>query len=519
MPLCLPPIPLPRPPPPEAPALLQLSEELRLGSDVNPSSHTTSSSNSSDPARLSPVGVDNAASEGAANLTRASHKDDPTKKKSRRKLAPEPKYLLRCRYGCDGQSGPFKKITSLRRHMMVVHHIIPGRLRDQVRNCGCCGRLFTTATELEKHVGLTRFCEVSPESRAKWDVLPPTSRQQRADTWCYEEDGTPSDEILVPNPNYTADLESELRLPRKRHKRKAADEEDSDLAVGQKKARRRETLESEKTVVDLCSPPTEPVQLQESRDAPSITDQSLETDSQSIPPLEASLQTALKSFFPLQGIDLHNHTPNPNPQLQQPPVPPDPSAFFEYTGDRSKPYIPGNLPSLHGTDAQLARSNNLALLTAGFACRDTPRTVGTASQPPDRLLVGPVVESLRLARGHYVQFDFLQSTLAGMGGAVEVYQRYQPQQQQQWMCGTQSRPIVHPSPPAKPPPPHGFLPLSSYPALHPRQRQLMPQLQQADRTLQDLRPPMPRPYIIPPYLRSWSFDVSPAQSQSRPYLL
>ncbi|KAI7204751.1 hypothetical protein KC316_g491 [Hortaea werneckii] len=328
--------------------------------------------------------------------------------------------------------------------MIVVHHIIPDRLRDQVRNCGCCGRLFTTATELEKHVGLTRFCEVSPESRAKWDVLPPTSRQQRADTWCYEEDGTPSDEILVPNPNYTADSESELRLPRKRCKRKTADEEDSDFAAGQKKARRRETLESDRVVVNLCSPPTEPVQLPKSRNAQSITDQSLETGSQSIQSLEASLQTALQTFFPLQGIDLHNHTPNTTSQLQQPPVPPDPSAFFEYTGNRSKPYVPGNLPSLHGTDAQLARSNNLPLLTAEFASHGTPLTAGTASQPPDRLLVGPVVESLDLARGQYVQFDFQQNAHAGMGGAVEVYQRYQPQQQQQ--CGTQSRLFIHPTP-------------------------------------------------------------------------
>lgn len=122
MPLCLPPIPLP--PPPPAPAPQQISEELRLGSDVNPSSRSTSSSQLSDPARSSTFGTDEAASGRAAHLTSASHKENLTEKKARRKPAPEPKYLLRCRYGCDGQSGPFKKITSLRRHMMVVHHII-----------------------------------------------------------------------------------------------------------------------------------------------------------------------------------------------------------------------------------------------------------------------------------------------------------------------------------------------------------------------------------------------------------
>ncbi|KAI6908848.1 hypothetical protein KC318_g9857 [Hortaea werneckii] len=390
---------------------------------------------------------------------------------------------------------------------MVVHHIIPDRLRDQVRNCGCCGRLFTTATELEKHVRLTRFCEVSPESRAKWDVSPPTSRQQRADTWCYEEDGTPSDDILVPNPNYTVDSESEQRLPRKRQKRKAADEEGLNFAAGRKKAHPRETLESDSVIVDLCSPPTEPMPLPKARYTESITDQSLETGSQSTQSLETSLQTALQTFFPLQGIDLHNHTPNTSSQLQQPPVPPGPSAFFEYTGNRGKPYVPGNLPSLHGTDAQSARSNNLPFLTAGFACRDTPQSAGAAGQPPDRLLVGPVAESRDLARGHYVQFDFLQNALARMGGAVEVYQWYQPQQQQQWI----SRPMFHP-PPAKLSPPH-FPPVPSYPALNPRQ------LQQADRTLQGLQHPMPRPYIIPPYLRTGSNNVLPAQSQSRPYLL
>ncbi|GAB1742475.1 hypothetical protein NU219Hw_g8021t1 [Hortaea werneckii] len=425
MPLCLPPIPLP--PPPPAPAPQQISEELRLGSDVNPSSQTTSSSQSTYPARSSAVGVASTASERAVHLMRSSPKDDTTEIKPRRKPAPEPKYLLRCRYGCDGQSGPFKKITSLKRHMMVVHHIIPDRLRNQVRNCGCCGRLFTTATELEKHVGLTRFCEISPESRAKWDVSPPTSRQQRADTWCYEEDGTPSDEILVPNPNYTADSESELRLPRKRNKRKAADEEDLDFAAGRKKACRRETLESDRVVVDLCSPPIELIQLPKSRDAQSAKDRSLETDSQSIQLLEASLQTAPYSFFPLQGIGLHDDTPNTSSQLQQPPVPPDPTAFFEYTGDKKRPYVPGNLPSLKGTDAHLARSNNQPLLTSGFACRGIPPTVNSRSQPPDRPLAGPVVESLRLAREQYVQSDLHQNPLAGMKVAAETHRLYHPQ--------------------------------------------------------------------------------------------
>ncbi|KAI7211922.1 hypothetical protein KC333_g7409 [Hortaea werneckii] len=361
---------------------------------------------------------------------------------------------------------------------MVVHHVIPDRLRDQI----------------------PRFCEVSPESRAKWDVLPPTSRQQRADTWCYEEDGTPSDEILVPNPNYTADSESELRLPRKRHKRKAADEEDLDFAAGQKKACRRETLESDTVAVDLCSPPTEPVQLPKLRDTQSITDRSLETDSQSIQSLEASLQTTLQTFSPLQGIDLHNDTPNTTSQLQQPSIPPDPSAFFEYTGNRNKPYVPGNLPSLHGTDAHLARSNNLSLLTSGFPFHGTPQSAVSASQPPDRPLVGPVAESLRLARGYYVQFDFQQSTLPGMGGAAEVYQRYraQQQQQQQQMCGTQSRPpFIHPTPAKKSYPqcPIGFTAFQPPPP-PPSQRRRRPQQQQQQQQQQLMHtgfPLNPRP--------------------------
>ncbi|KAI7227457.1 hypothetical protein KC330_g8399 [Hortaea werneckii] len=319
----------------------------------------------------------------------------------------------------------------------------------------------------------------------------------RADTWCYVEDGTPSDEILVPNPNYTADSESELRSPRKRHKRKAADEEDLDLAVGQKKACRRENLESDRVVVNLCSPPTEPAQLPKSLDAQSVTDRILETGSQQIQPPETSLQTALQNFFALQGIDLHNHTPNTSYQLQQPPIPPNLSAFFEYTGDRRKPYIPGNLPSLHGTDAQLARSSNLALLTSGFASHGTPLTAGTASQTPDRLLVGPVAESLDLARGQYVQFDFQQNALAGMGGAVEVYQRYQPQQQQQ--CGTQSRLFIHPTP-AKtsyPQCPFGYAALQPPPP-PPQQGQRQRQQQQQQRVRIHHDPQQP-PHSPPPH--------------------
>ncbi|KAI6895302.1 hypothetical protein KC318_g12944 [Hortaea werneckii] len=399
---------------------------------------------------------------------------------------------------------------------MVVHHVIPDRLRDQIRNCGCCGRLFTTAAELEKHVGLTRFCEVSPESRAKWDVSPPTSRQQRADTWCYEEDGTPSDEILVPNPNYTADSESELRLPRKRHKRKAADEEDLEFAAGQKKACRRETSGSEKVVVDLCSPPAEPMQPPKSRDVHNVEDRSLATRSQSIQSLEASLQTALESFFPLQGIDLHNHTRNTTSQLQQPPVPPDPTAFFEYTGNRSKPYVPGNLPSLQGTDARLARSNNLPLLTSGFACRDLPQSAGAAGQPPDRLLVGPVAESLHLARGHYVQFDFQQSTLARMRGAAEAYQRYQPrqQQQQQGMCGTQYQPLLSFSTAESSYPQCavGFTAFQPPPPPPPSQRRRRRQQQQQQQLMHTGIPRNPQPPLIPPIppdLHTWT-DGTPS---------
>lgn len=123
MPLCLPPVPLPRPPPP-APAPVPVPEERQLGSKVDPSLHATSSSTFTGPAPSRTVGVDKASIERAANFPSASHNDDLTEKKSRKKPVPEPKYLLRCRYGCDGQSGPFKKVTSLRRHMMVVHHIL-----------------------------------------------------------------------------------------------------------------------------------------------------------------------------------------------------------------------------------------------------------------------------------------------------------------------------------------------------------------------------------------------------------
>ncbi|KAI7083731.1 hypothetical protein KC356_g7311 [Hortaea werneckii] len=387
---------------------------------------------------------------------------------------------------------------------MVVHHLLPVRLRDKVRNCGCCGRLFTTESELKKHVELTRFCEVSPDSRAKWDVLPPTSRQQRADTWCYEEDGTPSDDILVLNPNYMVDSESEQRVPRKRNKRKAADEKDLEFAAIQKKARRRETLKSDMVVVDLCSPPTKPVQLSKPQDAQNATNRSLEAGSQSMRSSEATLPTALHSSFPLQGIDLHNHTPNTSSQqFQQPPVPPDPTAFFEWTGNKKKPYIPGNLPSLHGTDAQLARSNNLPLLTSGWAF-STPPTVDHLPQlPPDQPLSGALAESLRAAREYYARFDIQQNSLAGMKAAAKT-QRYhqQQQQQQERMCNSLSQPLVH-QPTAKPSPPH--FPSVSYPAFQPPQRLSMQQQHQRQQTRAHRDPQQPpmRPQM-PPNLRTWT---------------
>ncbi|KAI7430118.1 hypothetical protein KC336_g4958 [Hortaea werneckii] len=508
MPLCLPPIPLPRPPPPTT-APVTVLEERQLSSNADSSLRATPSSSLTDLASSSAIGTSNTSSKRAADLTRASH-NDPTEKKSRRKPVPEPKYLLKCRYGCDSQSGPFKKITSLRRHMMVVHHLLPERLRDKVRNCGCCGRLFTTESELKKHVELTRFCEVSPESRAKWDVLPPTSRQQRADTWCYEEDGTPSDDILIPNPNYTVGSESEPRVPRKRSKRKAADEEGFYSAAIPKKACRRETLESERVVVDLCSPPTEPAQLSKPRDAQNVTDRSLDTGSRSMRSPDASLPTALHSSFPLQGIDLHNHTPNTSSQqFQQPPVPPEPTAFFEWTGNKKKPYVPGNLPSLHGTDAQLARSNNLPLLASGWAF-STPPTVDHLPQlPPDQPLVGAVAESLRLAREHYARFDIQQNSLAEMKAAAKTQrhqqQQQQTQQQQQRMSQSlPSQPLVHqPTAKLSPPyyPPVSYLAFQS-PQRLPMQQQLLQQ-QQIRTHHAPQQPPM-RPQIPPTNLRTWT---------------
>ncbi|KAI6878805.1 hypothetical protein KC360_g6741 [Hortaea werneckii] len=392
---------------------------------------------------------------------------------------------------------------------MVVHHLLPVRLRDKVRNCGCCGRLSTTESELKKHVELTRFCEVSPDSRTKWDVLPPTSRQQRADTWCYEEDGTPSDEILVPNPNYMVDSESERRVPRKRNKRKAADEEDLKFAAIQKKARRRDNLASERVVVDLCSPPTESTQLSKPRDAQKVTDRNLEADSRPMRSPEVSPPTAPHSSFPLQGIDLHNHTPNTSSQqFQQPPVPPDPTAFFKWTGNKKKPHIPGNLPSLHGTDAQLARSNNIPLLASGWAF-STPPTVDHLPQlPPDQPLVGAATESLRAAREYYARFDIQQDSLAGVKAAAKT-QRYQQQQQQQTQQQQQrishsllSKPLAH-QPTAKPSPPH--FPSVSYPAFQPPQRLSMQQQHQRQQTRAHRDPQQPpmRPQM-PPNLRTWT---------------
>ncbi|KAI6864546.1 hypothetical protein KC323_g4712 [Hortaea werneckii] len=363
-------------------------------------------------------------------------------------------------------------------------------------------------------MALSRFCEVSPESRAKWDVLPPTSRQQRADTWCYEEDGTPSDEILVPNPDYTVNSESEQPVPRKRNKRKAADKEDLECATIQKKAcRREETLESTRVVVDLCSPQTKAAQPPKPRDSHKATERNLDTSSQSTQPLEASLQTTLPSSFPLQGINLHNHTPNPSPQhFQQPPIPPDPTTFLEWTGNKKTPYVPGNLPSLHGTDAHLARSHNIPLLTSGWAFSSPPTVDHLPHLPPDHPLVGPVAESLRAAREFYVQFDVQRNSLAGVKAPTAAktqrrhqhrHQQQQQQQQQQWMCGTQNRPSIHPSTANAS---HARFSPASLPApqLPQRRHEWQLQQQQQTRTPHPPQHPPTRP-PMPPNLRlTWT---------------
>ncbi|TKA24470.1 hypothetical protein B0A50_06627 [Salinomyces thailandicus] len=70
-------------------------------------------------------------------------------------------------------------------------------------------RMFANENELSKHNEPLRFCEVSPDTQAKWDVPPPSTQQEKADTWCYQEDGKPSRAILVPNPEYPRDPEPE----------------------------------------------------------------------------------------------------------------------------------------------------------------------------------------------------------------------------------------------------------------------------------------------------------------------
>lgn len=150
-----------------------------------------------------------------------------------------------------------------------------------------------------------RFCEVSPDTQAKWDVPPPSTQQEKADTWCYQEDGKPSRAILVPNPEYPRDPEPERSDSIKYFQPAAVDRPP---LVGQRQ------------------PPV--IQPQDPRGAVTAQKRLQSIKAPTASPLSPIFpRSPISPTFPLRGIGLHDHTLAQTVNFKHPRVYPVPRKF------------------------------------------------------------------------------------------------------------------------------------------------------------------------------------------------
>lgn len=116
-----------------------------------------------------------------------------------------PKMVYLCRFGCSAGTDQaravvgtlqkaFDTVIKLRGHMRSEHNLV--HPKDQVENqrCNTCKQLFPDADKAQNH-----FKDCWPTTEAvvtppQWKAMPQPG-QERADTWAYQIDGTPSRDV------------------------------------------------------------------------------------------------------------------------------------------------------------------------------------------------------------------------------------------------------------------------------------------------------------------------------------
>ncbi|KAK6410686.1 hypothetical protein LTR81_015162 [Elasticomyces elasticus] len=110
---------------------------------------------------------------------------------------PTEEFLYFCRY-CSSQQ---KTATNLRAHMYGTHQLFEPEKMDDLHKCGFCEKRFVTAKAVcPRDKFCARTVNTAGWAPVKVDEM---TEQDKADTWCRAEHGTPSTSVMRPNPNFT----------------------------------------------------------------------------------------------------------------------------------------------------------------------------------------------------------------------------------------------------------------------------------------------------------------------------
>ncbi|KAK4899777.1 hypothetical protein LTR27_003043 [Elasticomyces elasticus] len=110
---------------------------------------------------------------------------------------PTEEFLYFCRY-CSSQQ---KTATNLRAHMYGTHQLFEPEKMNDLHKCGFCEKRFVTAKAVcPRDKFCARTVNTAGWAPVKVDEM---TEQDKADTWCRAEHGTPSTSVMRPNPNFT----------------------------------------------------------------------------------------------------------------------------------------------------------------------------------------------------------------------------------------------------------------------------------------------------------------------------
>ncbi|KAK5684947.1 hypothetical protein LTS10_003022 [Elasticomyces elasticus] len=110
---------------------------------------------------------------------------------------PTEEFLYFCRY-CSSQQ---KTATNLRAHMYGTHQLFEPEKMNDLHKCGFCEKCFVTANAVcPRDKFCARTVNTAGWAPVKVDEM---TEQDKADTWCRAEHGTPSMSVMRPNPNFT----------------------------------------------------------------------------------------------------------------------------------------------------------------------------------------------------------------------------------------------------------------------------------------------------------------------------